>query len=167
MDNYLSIEIAGINFVISTYGTTRFFKQENVARIRADKPSNERTVNGNIVGYGAPVEDPHIWTIDCITPVVNLKKIQAMYDIHQSRFRTRQNPDILLIDAYQIYNEEGVRTRAVAPSPFNTITTNDLGLTEYFAQFYVWFAQKPTFKQQDAFIIATLSLEETERKVAP
>ncbi|MBW4580676.1 MAG: hypothetical protein KME42_14015 [Tildeniella nuda ZEHNDER 1965/U140] len=146
-------------------GEVIFAKQDSFPRVRAEAPGIERSAYNTPVKYGGFLPEPHVWTLKVLAPIALQPVVQAMYDIHNDLFVKKQAAQIRLIDAYQSFNELGTRTRAVAPSPFNTVTTNTYGLTEYFAQFDVWFSKQPTFAQEGGKVIIDLAFE--EYKVVP
>jgi hypothetical protein len=164
--NYLSFSIAGITIPIyAATGEIVFHKQDNFPRLRADAPGVERSAYNTPIKYGGFLPEPHIWTVKVLAPIALQPVVQAMYDIHNDLFTKRQPAEIRLIDAYQMFNELGDRTRAVAPAPFDAVTTNAYGLTEYFAQFDVWFSKRPEFTLEGGSVIIDLAFE--EYKVVP
>lgn len=164
--NYLSFSLAGITIPIyAGFGEVVFCKQDKFPRLRAEAPGIERSAYNTPVKYGGFLPEPHIWTLQVLAPIAMQPVIQAMYDIHNDLFTKKQAAEIRLIDAYQLFNELGTRTRDTAPAPFNTVTTNTYGLTEYYAQFDVWFSKRPEFTQDGGKVIADLAFE--EYKVVP
>jgi len=166
MVNYLSFSIAGITIPIyAGTGEIVFHKQDNFPRLRADAPGIERSAYNTPIKYGGFLPEPHIWTLKMLAPIKYKPVVQAMYDVHNNLFTKNQPAEIRIVDAYDLFNELGDRTRAVAPAPFDTVSINESGLTEYFAQFDVWFSKRPEFTLEGNSVIVDLAFE--EYKVVP
>ncbi len=170
---YISLALDDYFFEIATFGDTCFAGQEAFPRLRMERESVEITDHGNFVDYGSAYEDPHMYDFSALMPLNQAYKLQSMYDEYRWRVRQKDvvnyNPDILLIDAYQPYEERVPLTRATAPAPFDVITYSGTGgsKAQYYARFYVRFIKRPEFKQEGGSAIVQLSLQETERKVSP
>ncbi len=163
MAGYISLTFAGITVNYSQIQTGP------VPRMYMEMVENARSALGYIINKGHLYEDQHSWEFTAFfNPITldELHKTNRIYRAWHAARRNRQDTKILLIDTTHRFDETPPRTRAVAPSPDNTVITySDNGDISYYAQFWVAFGKKPVYSMNDKSI--TLFLEETEIKTTP
>lgn len=160
---YLSLTLGTLSVTIYK------FLNESYPRILYQAPQVSYTAHRNIIEYGFPFEPPNIWSVNALVSEPEAVVIQQIYQEHLRLKRVGSSGKILVVDTTWQHSEKAPRTRAIAPSPFNTTTLfgSDNAFIRYYAQFYVVFSTEPKFTQSGDVVTATFSLTETEEKVTP
>lgn len=160
---YLSLTLGTLSVTIYT------FLNESYPRILYQAPSRQYTQWKTLVKQGLPFEPPNIWSVNALVTPDEAITIQQIYQEHLRLDRIDADSKITVIDTTWQHSERAPRTRAIAPSPFNTTTLfgSDNAYIRYYAQFYAVFSTEPKFTQTGDMVTVTFSLTETEEKVTP
>jgi hypothetical protein len=159
--SYLSLSLSGLTVSFSE------FLDSKIARVKAEAARVERSAAGNLISYGASFEDPHLWVFNASVTLEEAELVEAIYWEHCDRRRNFQPFQILVVDTTWRLQERAPRSRATAPSPFDSVLTVGSLHIKYYAQFWAVFSQKPEFTQQGVSMSVTVALEEADRKVTP
>lgn len=136
-DGYIYLSLNGISVSFTWFNTSGEFP-----RLFGDLPAPELNPWGNISVLGNPYGNPEKWDFEAIGTIADCQALCRIYREYLYLTYTRQDSKILLIDATRDIEERSPRTRAAAPSPFDTVTTNG-GYVTYYGQYYVLFSAQP------------------------
>lgn len=160
---YLSLTLGTLSVTIYK------FLNESYPRILYQAPQRQYTQWKNLIKQGLPFEPPNIWSVNALVSEPEALIIQQIYQEHLRLDRIDADSKILVVDTTWQHSEKAPRSRAIAPSPFNTTTLfgSDNAYIRYYAQFYTVFSTEPKFTQSGDVVTVTFSMTETEEKVAP
>lgn len=160
---YIKLDLNGLTLTLSE------FSGEQYPRIYAESGENSRSADGTLTLFGSAYEDPHLWEFSAFVSHYDRDKLNTLYREHKRlRRNLATNFKIKITDTTERYAEIGpTPTRAKAPSPFDDITNPYSGFIAYYAQYWAVFSAPIEYIHKGNRIIAQLSLEETEEKVAP
>ncbi|MBW4692197.1 MAG: hypothetical protein KME27_10570 [Lyngbya sp. HA4199-MV5] len=165
-NQYISFTLGDLSLTIYDYQ----FAGDAFPRLIVEQPASQRSAYGNFVGYGRVYEAPHILVFSAFLEWDEWKLLDGLYRRQEKRRQAREpvaNVETLVVDTTTEFQEEGSRTRALAPAPFNTVSNISATEISYFAQYYFRFTQPPKFNRKGARVEAVVALEESDRKVAP
>lgn len=122
---------------------------------------------GAVVGDGRVTEEKFLWDVTVYCSEQQEQLLRLIQAEHAARRRELGNANILLVDRTQLFEERYPRTRAIASDTSEIIypaatPTHVL----YYAQFYAWMPQRPTFTSKGPKRLATFTLIETDRVAA-
>lgn len=162
--SYIALDLNGLALTFD-----RCFIEQDYPR-RPNEISVDSSANNTIINYGNGNGEPELFEFAVLISPTQRDQLDVIYRKHRRLLETLQtNFPIILTDTTQLFKEEGSRTRAIAPAPYNTVQSNYpySGWVAYYAKFYVVFTAPPTFSQEGRRIKAGLSLKETGAKVTP
>ena len=139
---YLSLTLGSFNTLIDTFNIDSGFP-----RIPGEFPSPEFSATRALISPGNPYGIGDRWEFEGILSKTNALNLKNLYREHRRLIDNRQDGKILLIDTILEIEEISPRTRAKAPTPFDTEISSG-GYISFFGQFYVAFATPPEFKPE-------------------
>ena len=118
----------------------------------------EYSAYGGVALNGSPFEPKFVWTfsVAALQDQALADQTRELYAEYQRLKRAGSDPRITLEDTTEYYFEAGPRTRALATSASQIVTTTGI---KYHAKYYAYFERPPEFSIGEGF---TVQLREGE-----
>lgn len=148
----ITLTLGGLSVVFGIRGQSGF-ADSNLPRTRINTPQFSRSVNNSLSKTSTWYEPPFSWSIQATLDPVTFDKLDTLYEL----WLQSGQPDIVLADEIQLFKENAsVGTRPIASGTETTL----YGAVRYFAQFNVYFVDKPAFVQEGRFKKVSVVLQE-------